>query len=77
MSLPPSKLSQIRDALADGREVDALRIAARFPELGEHRDVITRGWAAHSNPSIYRAMGHDPVSLVTAAIAAIRARYRL
>ena len=73
--LPPSKLSKIRDALAAGRDRDALRIAAKFPQLGEHRDRITKGWAAAQNPDFYREIGCDPDALERDAVAAIRERY--
>lgn len=75
--LPPTKLSQIRDALAAGRGRDALRIAARFPQLGEHKERITKGWAAATRPEFYRELGLDPVALEQDGIAAIRERYNL
>jgi hypothetical protein len=75
--LPPTKLSQIRDALARGDEVAALRVAARFPVLGAHRERIQRAWAAHANPTTYADMGYDVEKLVQDGVAALRERYDL
>lgn len=73
--LPPSKLSRVRDALARGDHVQALRIAAAFPELGRWKGRITRGWAAHLQPEFYRELGHDPLALFWDAILAVCERY--
>ena len=75
--LPPTKLSQIRDALAAGRGRDALRIAARFPQLGEHKERITKGWAAATNPAFYIELGLDPDELFKDGIQALKERYGL
>lgn len=75
MDAKDTKLARLREMMARGDEIDALRMAARFPRLGEHKERITRAWAAHTNPDTYRAMGHDPSALVADGIAAIRERY--
>lgn len=72
-----TKLSKLKAALAAGDETGALRIAAKFPQLGEHKEAITRAWNAVQSPDLYRQMGRDPVALVAAGIAAIRERYKL
>lgn len=61
--------------MAAGDWTDALRIAARFPRLGEHKEVITRAWAALTNRAVYEQMGHDVDSLVSAGVAALKTRY--
>ncbi len=70
-----TKLAKLTAALAAGDQVSALRIAAKFPQLGEHKEPITRAWAAYQSPQFYRELGHDPDDLFQTGIAAIRARY--
>lgn len=70
-----TKLQQIRDALAAGDERAALRIAAKFPDLGDEREAITRAWEAVQNPRFYQSIGYDPVELESAGVAAIRRRW--
>jgi hypothetical protein len=70
-----TKLSKLKACMAAGDTIGALRIAAKFPNLGEHKEVITRAWAAHKNPDTYAAMGQDPALLVASGIKAIRERY--
>ena len=71
----PTTTAAILAALArhDGRE--ALRLAAVLPHLGEHKEVITRGWAACQRPDFYRELGKDPEQLIAVGIAAVKARY--
>lgn len=54
----------------------ALKLAAGFPVLGEHRVAIGRGWEALVRPELYRQMGKDPEELVQAGIAALKDRYQ-
>lgn len=72
-----TKLDMLINHARAGRWRYALRIAARFPQLGEHRADILRGHEAHSNPGFYRQLGHDPEALIAAGIAALQARYNL
>lgn len=72
-----TKLSQIKAHLAAGEDVEALRIAAKFGRLGEHKERIGKAWASHQNPDTYRAMGQDPDALFADGIAAIRERYKI
>lgn len=74
---PTTKLSALRAAWDSGDRLAALRIAAKFPRLGEHADAIRRGWDAHNRPAFYRQMKRDPDTLVAAALAAVAARYGL
>ena len=70
-----TKLSQLRAAMADGDTTAALRIAAKFPRLGEHKEPITRAWAALNNRRLYAEMGHDVDSLVSVGVDAVRLKY--
>lgn len=77
MALPPSKLSLLKAAWERGDRSGALRIAAKFQELGEHKEAITRAWAAIQDPDFYRAIGKDPEALIAAGYAAMKERYGL
>jgi len=72
-----TKLSQLQAAAAAGDWPLALRIAARFPQLGEHKAAITRAHEAHANARFYRQLGKDPDALIAEGIAALKARYDL
>ena len=67
-------LEKLRKHMGDGDWRRALKLAAGWRFLGEHRDAIQRGWAAMSNPNIYREMGQDPDCLVAAGIKALHER---
>lgn len=75
--MKPTKLSVLKEHAAAGNWTAALRIAARFPRLGEERDAITRAWAALQHPDFYRQLGIDPEAAVRDGIAALRERYAL
>ena len=70
-----TKLAKLQAAMAANDWTAALRIAAKFPRLGEHKVAITRAWAALTNRSMYEEMGHNVDSLVSVGVEAIRARY--
>lgn len=76
-SLPAPKIAQLRGAWEAGDKIGALRIAARFPNLGTERDAILTAWGAHINPCFYKQMGRDPKSLVDKGLAAMGAKYDL
>ena len=72
---PASKKDQIVRFLKTGQPDKALAMAAKFPDLGEHKDAITKGANALRNPDFYRQIKQDPDALVAAGVAALRARY--
>ena len=72
-----TKLAKLRARWNNGDRIGALGIAAHFPRLGPYKTVITRAWAAHNNPDLYRQMGADPGELITAGLDAIREYYKL
>lgn len=77
VALPPSKLSLLKAAWARGDRTGAIRIAAKFQDLGEHKEAITRAWQAIQDPDFYRAIGKDPDALIAAGYAALKERYGL
>ena len=70
-----TKLSKLKAAADAGDWPLALRIAARFSDLGEHKAAIKRAHEAHANARFYRSLGKDPEALIADGIAALRARY--
>ena len=72
-----TKISKLKAAAASGDWAEALRIAARFPRLGEHGPTIIRAHEAAHTPDFYRQLGRDPETLIAAGIEALKERYRL
>ncbi len=72
-----SKLSRLKAAFAAGDHVSALRIAAKFPQLGTEKEPITRAWNAIQSPDFYRSIGNEPEALIAAGVDALRKRYSL
>lgn len=70
-----SKLARIRHAMAAADWQRAIRLAARFPVLGEHGVDIRRANDAINNPRIYRQLGHDLQEIQQRGIAALKARF--
>jgi len=70
-----TKLSQVKSAMNAEDWTEALRIAARFPRLGEQKVAITRAWTAISNRPLYEQMGHDVDELFSVGVAALKSRY--
>lgn len=72
-----TKLSKLKAAWDAGDRLEALRIAAKFPQLGPHKQAIHQAWNAHQNPSFYREIGRDPDALLEAGYTALAERYKL
>ena len=64
-----SKSQKIRDALAAGDRLAALRFAAHFHDRSANTLTYKRGFDAHNHPAFYRQLGHEPEQLTAAAIA--------
>jgi hypothetical protein len=71
----PTKLSQLKVAMRAGNWKLALRIAARFPKLGEQAAAIQRGHEAYVHPRFYIQIGEDPEALKREARRALIERY--
>ena len=72
---PPTKIAVLKAAMQAGDWQRALRIAARFPRLGEHRAAILRGHEAYTNPRLYRQLGYDIENLKADGRRALIERY--
>ena len=72
-----TKLAKLKELYTSGQQEPALCMAAKFPQLGQHKIAITRGADALKHPDFYRQMGRKPDELVAAGLAALRERYDL
>lgn len=64
MAAPTTKLSQIMLALERDDVAGALRIAARFPDLGAERAAILDAHGAVTNPRFCQQLGKEPAALI-------------
>lgn len=71
-----TKLSVVREHMAAGRWREAIRIAARFPQLGEQRGAILDAQLAYTSPEFCRGIRKNPDQLIADGIAALRSRYQ-
>jgi|10_taG_2_1085330.scaffolds.fasta_scaffold15437_3 hypothetical protein len=69
------KITKLRHAMRDENWQLALRIAARFPRLGQQKTDIVRAHEALAHPHFYRQLGREPGELVRRGIAALKTRY--
>lgn len=70
----PSAL-EIRALVQAGRLREAVLRAAKFQDLGEHRERILSAREAYQRPEFQRQIGKDPEALIIDGIAALRERY--
>jgi hypothetical protein len=70
-----TKLSRLLACINKSDWHGALRIAAKFHDLGPYKKEITRAWEALQNPAMYRQMEMNPDALVAAGIEALKKRY--
>ena len=73
--MPPTKLSILQAHMAAGEWRQALALAAKFHDLGDHKKQITRAHDALQNPELYKQMGKNPMALMQEGIAALKERY--
>lgn len=72
-----TKLYQIHAAVAANDWRKALAIAARFPQLGQHKVAIVTAHECLAHPGFYKQLGKDEAALIEAGKAAMRERYGL
>lgn len=70
-----TKLSQIKTAFEAGDLRGALRIAAKFYDLGDQQDAIKKAHEAYSHADFYRQLGKDPEKLIEEGRLALIARW--
>lgn len=72
-----TKLSKLKACWAAGDKIGALRIAAKFPNLGNDKEAIELAWGCHTNPAFYAACKIDTAAAIATGLAAICQRYNL
>lgn len=63
--------------IANEKFNDAIKFAAKFPQLGKERNAILSASSALLSPRVYVSMGKDPEQVIQAGIDAIRTKYGL
>ena len=66
---------EVRNLIDQGKFREAIRRAAKFQDLGEHRDRILSAREAYERPEFQRQIGKDPDALILDGIEALRERY--
>lgn len=69
------KIDVLRAHIAAQDWRKAVSLAAKFPRLGDEKEVITRAQTAFINPGFLRQIGKDPERCIEAGKAAIMRRY--
>lgn len=75
MTLPTTKLSQLRTMMDAGEWDKALCFAAKFQQLGTQARAITRAADCIKNPGMYTQMGRDITAIKAAGVLALRERF--
>jgi len=75
MSLPETKISQLRALAASADWRGAILLAAKFQELGTARGAILSAREAYLRPEFQRQIGRCPDVLIECGRAALRDRY--
>ncbi len=70
-----SKLEKVRVAMRSGDWSQAIRLAAKFPTLGIHKEAIRRANDALNNPEIYTELGYDLNAVMQAGVEALQDRF--
>lgn len=70
-----TKLGKIKGYVAAGDMRAAILMAAKFPNLGQHKRAILSAREAYLRPDFQRQLGRDPAALIDAGVRAIRERY--
>lgn len=77
MDKPRSKASIVKEHMTAGRWQEAIRIAARFPRLDQHRGAILDAHGAYTNPGFYAQLGKDIEAMKDAGRVALLDRFGL
>ena len=70
------KIDQLRELMLSERWDEALSLASKFEDLGDHAKEIRMAHGANLSPAMYQQMGHDLSRLRNIGISALMMRYR-
>lgn len=68
-------LCELADAMSAGRWEDAILLAAKWSDLGDHAAAIHRGREAILRPEFQRQIKRDPAQMIEEAKEALLERY--
>lgn len=71
-----TKLTQLKHAYETGSITEAIRIAAKFQDLGAQRNAILDAHLAITNPRWVVGLGKSVDDSIALGLAALRVRYR-
>lgn len=75
MTRAMNKLDRLKSCVMAGECRKSIRLAAKFPHLGNADEAVRRAAAAMTSPSAYEGMGYDVADLIADAMRAICERY--
>ena len=70
-----TKLSKVKAAMNTGDWEQAIKLAAKFPVLGAHKQAITRAAEAIKHPAFYQQTGRNIPAMIEAGKAALIEKY--
>jgi hypothetical protein len=70
-----AKLTKLTQHMAKEEWEKALKIAGKFYDLGEHKEVIMLAYQAITNERFHKQIGKDPEKSIEAGIQALKERY--
>ena len=70
-----TKLEQAKQAYTVSKET-ALKMVAKFPQLGKEKDAIKLAVDCLNNPAFYRQLGKNVEQCITDGIRAMETKYR-
>ncbi|HAT1513796.1 TPA: hypothetical protein I8W54_002115 [Morganella morganii] len=71
------KIDLLRGYAKDNDWDSAIKLAGSFPNLGEHKKIITKAKEALLRPEFQMQLGKDPSILISEGVLAIKTRYKL
>ena len=71
------KIDIVKMHAANGNWHEAIKVAAKFPRLGDEKKAITRAKDCIVNPRFYESMGFDVKAEIQLGIIAIRKKYSI
>jgi hypothetical protein len=69
------KIDILSRMMKGGEWEKAIKYAAKFPRLDNHKKAILTASSAILNPGFYKQIGKDPSLIIDVAILALKERY--
>jgi hypothetical protein len=70
-----TKLEELKQLIETNQYDKAIKMAAKFPRLGEERNAILSASSALLSPNMYISMGKNPEKVIQDGITAIINKY--